>query len=178
MASIVNKNFGTNYTGKKFKSYYANHHLNSGLTGCFEKGHKPFNKGRKQKDYMSAESIEKTVATRFTKGTIPPNKRSVGDERITKDGYIEIKVAEPNKWELKHRYIWEQKNPKIKKGECIRFLDGNKQNCAIENLRLVPRDVNCELTTRPIVDSDIPEIVEVAITTTMLNCEMRKRRAK
>ena len=44
----------------------------------------------------------------FAKGNVPPNHRPVGSERISKDGYIEVKVAEPNKWRLKQRVVYEE----------------------------------------------------------------------
>ncbi len=37
----------------------------------------------------------------FAKGNVPPNHRPVGSERISKDGYIEVKVAEPKQVEIK-----------------------------------------------------------------------------
>lgn len=74
--------------------------------GFFPKGHQPTNKGRKQTEYMSDAQIEKTKATRFKKGCIPKNHKEVGYERITRDGYIEVKTAEPNVFELKHRLVW------------------------------------------------------------------------
>ena len=41
---------------------------------------------------MTPEAIERTKATRFKKGDKPGNHRKVGSERITVDGYIEIKT--------------------------------------------------------------------------------------
>ena len=74
----------------------------------------------------------------FKKGDIPSNKKPIGSERIIKDGYTEIKVAEPNKWESpKHRVIWEKVNGKISKGYALVFADGNKQNFGLDNLILV-----------------------------------------
>ena len=43
------------------------------------------------------------------KGNRPHNYRPVGSERITVDGFIEIKVADPNKWDLKSRVIYQEK---------------------------------------------------------------------
>ena len=105
----------------------------------FKKGAIPPNKGQKQIEYMSIESIERTVVTRFKKGMVPLNHRPVESERINKDGYIEIKVSEPRKWKLKHRYIWEQANGRIPKGCNIQFKDGNRQNISIGNLYLISR---------------------------------------
>jgi hypothetical protein len=118
----------------------ANHKINNGLKGCFKKGNVPHNKGRKG---ICASGCEKSW---FKSGNIPANHRPVGSERVTRDGYIEIKIAEPNKWQLKHRFVWEKVNGKIPKGKNIRFLDGDKLNCNIENLTVVSKAENLEIT--------------------------------
>ncbi len=130
-----NSKFGTKVSLGQMKSYKGNHGLNSGLTGKFEKGHIPQNKGKK----MSAEMYEKVKHTMFKKGHIPQNHRPVGSERVNVDGYIEVKVKGPNIWELKHRLVWERANGVIPKEAGIIFLDGNKLNCSIDNLRCVTR---------------------------------------
>lgn len=135
MAAALNERFGTSYTASQIKGYYANHKLNSGLTGRFEKGQMSHNKGKK----MPPEVYEKAKETMFKKGNIPVNHREVGSERITKDGYVEIKIAEPNKWRLKHLVVWEKENGPLPRGHAILFLDGNAQNVELSNLRLVTR---------------------------------------
>lgn len=105
----------------------------------FPKGHQPMNKGRKQTEYMSEEQLAKTKATRFKKGHIPKNHKPVGYERITRDGYIEVKTAEPNVFELKHRLVWIEHNGEIPPGYNIQFKDGNRQNVSIENLYMISR---------------------------------------
>lgn len=108
----------------------------------FRKGLVPFNKGKKQVEFMTAESIERTKATRFRKGNIPQNWKPIGSERITKDGYIEVKVrdadenAKNKNYELKHRVVWEQHNGQIPEGMIVGFTDGDKMNCSIDNLVL------------------------------------------
>lgn len=110
--------------------------------GFFPKGHQPANKGRKQTEYMSIAQIEKTKKTRFKKGDIPKNHKPIGYERITKDGYIEVKTTEPNVFELKHRLIWTKHNGAIPTDCVIRFRDGNKLNVDISNLYLVSKSEN------------------------------------
>lgn len=104
-----------------------------------KKGNTPANKGMKQADYMSAEAIERTVKTRFKKGNRPQNHKQVGYERTTRDGYIEVKVAEPNIFKLKHRVVWEKHNGKIPTGHNVQFKDGNRLNVDIENLYIINR---------------------------------------
>jgi hypothetical protein len=111
----------------------------SGKAHRFPKGHVPMNKGKKQSDYMTKEQIAKTAKTRFKKGNRPHNYKPVGSRRITRDGYIEVKVKDPNKWKLLHRIVWEQHNGKIPSGMNVQFIDGNRKNCSIENLYLISR---------------------------------------
>lgn len=127
----MNDKFEYNFSKEQIKGMMYRNKLTTGTVGYFKKGSIPWNKGLK--GYMGANK------TSFKKGTIPPQYRPVGSERITKDGYIEIKVEDPNKWELKHRVIWEQHHGEIQKGHAIIFADGDKSNLDIDNLLLVSR---------------------------------------
>ena len=133
LTDMVNRNFGTSYTAGQIGSFKSRNHISSGLTGHFEKGHTPFNKGRKGQHYSGCEK------TWFKEGHLPAKHRECGSERIDKDGYVLVKVAEPKRWELKHRVVWEQHNGHIPKGSVIIFLDGDKRNFDIGNLRIVSR---------------------------------------
>ena len=127
--------FGWQITISQIKGYIGNHHLNTGRTGQFQKGHATHNKGVP----MTKEVYEKAKATMFKKGNTPPNYRPIGSERITKDGYIEVKIADKNRWSLKHRVVWEKHNGPVPKGYTIIFLDGDGKNCDISNLKLIKR---------------------------------------
>lgn len=107
----------------------------SGKSHQYAKGHTPFNKGKKMPEHV----YERAKATMFKKGHVPVNHKPVGYERITRDGYVEVKVAEPNKFVLKHRQIWEQANGSIPEGYNVQFRDGDRQNFSIENLYLISR---------------------------------------
>lgn len=98
-------------------------------------GHTPGNKGKK----MSGEVYEKVRHTFFQKGHIPANHKPVGYERISRDGYVEVKVAEPNKFRLKHRVVWEEHFGPIPAGYNIQFRDKNRQNLDLDNLYLISR---------------------------------------
>ena len=114
----------------------------SGRRHQFKKGHTTFNKGKKQMEYMSREAIQRTKATRFKKGNVPHNHKPIGHERVTVDGYVEVKVRDSEKqknFELKHRLVWEKHNGKIPKGNNIQFKDSNRLNCKIDNLYMISR---------------------------------------
>lgn len=113
-------------------------HIKSGIYGGrFEKGHQTFNKGKKWDEYMPKRSQRSSLKTTFKKGNIPHNHRKIGSERINVDGYLEIKIEEPNKWELKHRYLYKQNKGEIPDGYKIIFADGNKNNLNLDNLIMV-----------------------------------------
>lgn len=101
----------------------------------FQKGSVPPNKGKK----VSPEVYSKIQPTMFKKGHSPVNHREVGSERINVYGYIEIKVAEPNRWRLKHQVMWEQVNGTIPRGYNVQFKNHNPLDCRIENLYMISK---------------------------------------
>ncbi|APU61225.1 HNH endonuclease signature motif containing protein [Clostridium botulinum] len=149
LTKIFNNNFGLSLKVSQIKSFKKNHKLDSGLNGQFKKGQEPWNKGIKG---VYAKGCEKTW---FKKGNTPINHRPVGSERITVDGYTEIKVAEPNKWRLKQQLIWEKYNGTIPKGYSILFGDGNKRNFDIDNLILVSRQQLLIMNRNKLIQTDV-----------------------
>lgn len=140
ISELMEDRFDMEYTTDQIKSAISRYKLNTGFKGHFKKGQKAFNKGKKAEEYMSKEAIEKSKKTQFKKGTIPPNHRPVGSERINIDGYYEIKVAEPKKWRLKHNVLWEKyNNKKIPKGYVVTFANKDKTDMSKDNLILISR---------------------------------------
>jgi hypothetical protein len=82
------------------------------------------------------------------KGHKPGNHKPVGSERLDKDGYLQRKTAEPNKWEHVHRVVWREHHGELPEGKFIRFLDGNKCNLDISNMVLVDRVSHALLNCR------------------------------
>lgn len=172
LTRMVNDNFGTNYGVNNIRAYMKNHKLRNGLDTSFKKGHTPANKGKKG---ICGRGCEKTW---FKKGQIPSNHRPVGSERIDgKDGYILIKVAEPNKWKHKHRVIWEQHNGPIPKGYVVIFLDGDKLNLDINNLKLISRHELKILNTEGLKSNDA-EITETGVLIARLICAKSNQKKK
>ena len=123
-------------------------------SGCYRKGDVPWNKGKG----MSEEVKEKVKGTWFKKGEIPKNQRPIGSTRIDKDGYKLIKIAEPNKWALYHRYLYEKAHgEKLKKNEAVIFADGDRTNFDIDNLVKVNRTNLLYLNNNNLIfdDSDL-----------------------
>ncbi len=129
---LMSEKFNYDFTMTQITAAIKRYKLNTGRTGRYEKGRIPYNKGTK--------GIMKPNKTSFKKGDIPANHREVGSERINVYGYTEVKVAEPNKWKLKHRVIYEEHYGEIPKNHNVIFADGNKLNLDINNLVLVNKD--------------------------------------
>jgi hypothetical protein len=157
VAQMLNKTCNGNFTESQIKSFVHNHGINCGRTGLFEKGITPWNTGTK--------GIMKPNKTSFKKGQTPVNHRPVGSERVTRDGYREIKVAEPNKWDLLARYNWSQLHGSENMPDNLRFKDGNRMNCDISNLEPVTNSEHIRLTQlgyNQMPDEIKPVIVNIA----------------
>lgn len=111
--------------------------LEGGRKTRFKKGDPAFNKGLRQKEFMSKDSINRTKATRFKKGDKPANWRPVGSTRVNVGGYVEIKVKEPRTWKLQHRVMWEEFNGKIPQAHAVVFKNNNSLDVRLENLELI-----------------------------------------
>lgn len=137
--------FGIELTEGQIGNFKTNHGIRSGTHGGrFEKGHESWNKGRPQSEWMSAESIERSKATRFKRGELPHNTREVGEERVTKDGYVQVHVRQHRKdklndqWVLKQRLVWERHHGRpVPPGCKVVFCDGDQTNFDPDNLLLV-----------------------------------------
>lgn len=147
IAELMTKRFGHEFTLAQIKNAINRYKLNTGFNGQFKKGNEPANKGKK--------GLIGANRTSFKKGNRPYNYKPVGSERITKDGYIEVKVADPNKWRLKHIIIWELENGKVPKGCALVFGDGNKNNLDINNLILVSRNQLLIMNKNKLIKNDV-----------------------
>lgn len=103
----------------------------------FTPGMTPANKGRRQADFMTAEGIAASSRTRFKPGNRPHNQREIGTERTHADGYVYLRIE--SGCVLKHRHVWEQTHGPVPDGYVIVFIDGNRQNCSLDNLQLLSR---------------------------------------
>ena len=146
LTAILNAHFGLNFDVSQLRAYKKNHALKSNLDLRFKKGNVPWSKGKK--------GTNGWVSTQFKKGNIPYNHLPVGSERVTVDGYIEVKVSEPNKWQLRQRLIWERHNGPIREGHCVVFGDSDRQNLDINNLILVSRQQLQILNNKNLIKKD------------------------
>ena len=150
MANMLNNRFSTSYTEDQVKAYYARNKLDSGLTGQFEKGIIPWNKGMKGLQIGGKE-------TQYKKGDKPANWVPIGSERINGDGYVDVKVADGQKWKNwkgKHILIREKHNGPVPEGYVVIFGDMNNRNFDINNLILVSRKQLLVLNRKGLIQKD------------------------
>jgi hypothetical protein len=109
MTALFNRRFGLSITEGQMKGIMVYHKLHTGRV------------------------------TRFRAGNKPWNYRPVGTEQQDIFGYVNVKIADPDKWRYKHILVWEKANGKVPKGHAIIFADGNKSNMKLSNLLMVSR---------------------------------------
>lgn len=169
LADLINETFGLSVTAEQMNSYKANHGLRSGLDFRFKKGHVPANKGKKYPGQVNHTS--------FKKGHKPINYRPVGSERVNVDGYVEVKVADPNVWRLKQHVVWEQEYGPIPDGHCLIFLDGNKQNTSLDNLQLISRNQLARMNQMGLIQEDA-ELTKIGLIIADIHCKIGERKRK
>lgn len=150
----------------------------TGRDGRFPAGHKPHNTGKPHPHKSH---------TQFRQGNVPANCKPMWDERIGRDGYIEVKVPLRNpytghssRYMHKHRYLWEQVNGPLPKGMALKCLDGNRTNCEPSNWVAVPRAFLPRLAGgrwgRQSYDEAPPEVKPVLLAIAKLEYAARKKR--
>ena len=166
---LINNKFNLELTVEQINGAIGRYKLNTGFNGQFKKGSIPANKGTK--------GLTRANRTSFKKGQTPVNYRPIGSERITKDGYLEIKIKDPNLWRLKHLVIWEKENGRLPKGCAIMFADGNKLNLNMENLILVTRNQLLIMNKRKLRKDSI-ELTKVGLNIAKVYERIGERRRK
>lgn len=120
---------------KKDAHYIRQLCIGQGQRYGFQKGNVSFNKGKK----ISAEMKLKCANSYFKKGHVPANALPDLAETMDRNGYMRIKPPGSRKATFKHWWIWEQANGRRPPGSAIRFRDGNRLNCTLENLYIISR---------------------------------------
>ena len=168
--AIMTDEFGDHFGGKRISAALKRYGIRTGLTGHFEKGSVPFNKGKSWADYGTPEGHERSRATCFKKGEVQDRPdgwiKPVGYERVdAKDGYVWVKVKDTlqanvpgsfnDNFRLKHHVVWEQAHGEpVPPSTMIVFADHDKRNFDPANLVAVPRSLWAVITHRHLAYRD------------------------
>lgn len=169
LLELINKKFNLSLTLSQIKSYKKNRNLSSGLTGRFEIGSVPFNKGKKFPG--------RTNRTCFKKRESPHNTLSVGSEIVDGEGYVRVKIAEPNNWRVKHHILWEERNGPIPENHVVVFADQNRLNFDLENLILISRSELAICNKKKFLGPN-SDISRAGVLVSRVIVQMGKRRVK
>jgi hypothetical protein len=132
--------FGTDHALPAIRAALNNRGISTGVDTRIRPGQVPWNKGRT--GYIGANR------TSFAPGNQPVTTKPLGTLRRNSDGYLEIKIAEPNPWtgaatryKALHVVVWERAHGPVPPHHAVLFVDSDKDNTALENLRCVHRGV-------------------------------------
>jgi HNH endonuclease len=125
----------------------------------FPKGHVPTNKGLRRPGYHRGRMRQTQFKKGCRSGVAARNWVPVGTILTDSEGYLRIKVREAEHgkepsgygnmkvWPLLNRHIWEQAKGPIPPKHLVVFKDGDRKNCAIENLELISMADNARRNT-------------------------------
>jgi hypothetical protein len=138
LLEMFNARFSPPLRLTQVEAYCNNHGLRSGLDRRF---------GHGQDMYRPPKGTRSSPATEFKKGNRPQTWKPVGTETFrssprSHSSYWYVKVAEPNKWKMKHILVWESIHGPRPAGHNVVFADGNRHNFDPLNLVLVSKKQN------------------------------------
>ncbi|MGY5383275.1 HNH endonuclease signature motif containing protein [Vibrio metschnikovii] len=152
-AAKFNETFGTNKSKGALAGSCKRFKIKSGRTGQFEKGHISHNKGKS----FPLRGKAKETAFGGARSNANDNRKPIGSTRVcTKDGYLIVKVAEPNVWRHAHVVLWEKEYGEVPDNHVIRFYDNSPEKIkapTLDNLFMVSRRVHARLTQMKLSDT-------------------------
>lgn len=139
----------------------------------FKPGHQTWNKGT---HFISGG---RSAETQFKPGQKPHTWNPIGHERLTKEGYLQRKVADTGvtrrDYVAVHHLIWTESGREIPKGFALIFKDGNKENITLENLELINR---ADLMRRNSIHNYPKEIAQLCQLRGAISRQINKREGK
>ena len=165
MAELLQERSGLKRSKAQVQKFYRHHSLESGLDTKFTKGHASWNRGRPMNEWASPESIEKIRKGQFRKGHIGDNARllkPIGHRSVRRNGYVWVKIGQPNLWKEEHRLVWEEAYGPLPRRQKLLHIDGNRANNSLDNLILIS-DEEMTVINRWIGLTDSREINMAAI---------------
>ena len=159
---------GREYTIAQLKHYAHGNGLVSAYNGRFLRGD--------PRAHLIAQGEHVSPGTEFRQGNNTGNLPApVGTVSRSSDGHLLRKIAEPNKWKLVHRLVYEENFGEIPEGMLVQFLDGNHDNCSPDNLVLVSRAEQAVINRYRLRTQD-PELMQAGINVAKILIARRRKR--
>lgn len=165
-----NERFNLNVSVKAISHQKFKHGLKSDINySHFKKGATPWNKGK---------SICLSPKTAYKKGNVPYKTRPIGAERVNRDGFVVVKIANPRTWRLKHHVIYEKSTGiKIGRWDKVIFLDGNNRNFDINNLALLSNSEQSAFKSLHL-QTNIPELTKTGVLISKVRSAMKAKKSR
>ncbi len=163
---MFNQQFDLELTLTQISGYMKRKRLKTGRDTKFKPGQTSHNKGKRGVSYSEA--------TQFKPGHKPASMLPVGSEVMSSDGYLKIKIADPNYWIYTHVFIWERHNGPVPKGHVIIFGDQDRLNFGIDNLILVSRAQLLQLNRQKLIKNNA-DLTRVGVAIVDLKAKIRRR---
>ena len=104
----------------------------------------------------------RSAETRFKPGTVPPNHKPLGSERVV-DGYLQRKMTDtgypPRDWVPVHVLIWREAHGPVPPDHAVRFKDGDRRNFDLANLECISRADLMRRNTRHNLPKPLADII-------------------
>ena len=145
------------------------HNHRQGFNSQFQKGCIPWNKGTKGLQLGGKK-------TQFKKGHVPASRKPIGTEVWSEDKQTYyIKIANPDVWVKKKRYLWEQAHGPIPEGHVIICKDNDPRNVTLDNLLCVSHRAMTSVFQRGL-RTEYPEINEALHTLAELEMKLKQKK--
>lgn len=157
LARMASERYGEQFTATQMHGILTRYGLRNGRDCRFQPGHESNQKGKPLNDRQRAALAK----TQFQAGNLPHNYLPIGSVVKNRDGYLLKKVSDEgalwDRWKFLHRLVWAEANGPIPPGGVVTFLDGNKENLALDNLALISQAESSRLMALHLRSED-PEI--------------------
>jgi hypothetical protein len=148
-----------------------------GVATQFKKGQVPANKGLRRPGWSPGRMKETQFKKGVRQGVAVRLYQPIGTERISKDGYLERKINDDlplqARWRSVHLLVWEAANGRVPKSHAITFVNGDKRDIRLANLKCITRR---ELLARNTVHNLPKPLAETIQLLGALNRKIRRRR--
>ena len=145
---------------------------NVGAAFRFKKGMIPQNKGLRRPGWAPGRMAETQFKKGERRGVAAKNWCPIGTIRPDSEGFLRIKVREGVKgeaygfgnvkiWPLLNRHVWESHRGPIPSGHIVVFKDGNRANCAFENLELISFADNMRRNTVHNLPKPLSQVIQL-----------------
>lgn len=135
---------------------------NVGKAHQFQPGHVPANKGLRRPGWSAGRMRETQFRKGERHGVAAQRVQPIGTERVNRDGYRERKINDDlplqRRWRAVHLLLWESVHGPLPPVHAVVFVNGDRRDIRLENLRLVNR---AELMRRNSVHNLPAPLVEV-----------------